>query len=111
MLGPGRQVESPKGESPAARSARDAPGADGYYFKDLQRQQENGHGRPQDRARHRLVKEMAEHADVFVENMARARSNAWVSAGRCYALNLRLIYAQVRASARAARTSTTWPST
>ena len=65
------KVESPKGGEPGrAIGTGPAPGADGYYFMMYNANKKSVTVDLKTERGIALVKEMAAHADVFVENMA-----------------------------------------
>ena len=92
------KVESPKGGEPGrAIGTGPAPGADGYYFMMYNANKKSVTVDLKTERGIALVKEMAAHADVFVENMAPGTIErlglGWEA---LHALNPRLIYAQVK---------------
>jgi crotonobetainyl-CoA:carnitine CoA-transferase CaiB-like acyl-CoA transferase len=92
------KVESPKGGEPGrAIGTGPAPGADGYYFMIYNANKKSVTVDLKTERGIALVKEMAAHADVFVENMAPGTiERLGLGWDVLHALNPRLIYAQVK---------------
>jgi formyl-CoA transferase len=92
------KVESPKGGEPGrAIGTGPAPGADGYYFIVYNANKKSVTINLKTERGIALVKEMAAHADVFVENMAPGTiERLGLGWEVLHALNPRLIYAQVK---------------
>ncbi len=92
------KVESPKGGEPGrAIGTGPAPGADGYYFMMYNANKKSVTVDLKTERGIALVKEMAAHADVFVENMAPGTiERLGLGWAVLRALNPRLIYAQVK---------------
>ena len=92
------KVESPKGGEPGRTiGTGPAPGADGYYFMVYNANKKSVTVDLKTERGIALVKEMAEHADVFVENMAPGTiERLGLGWEVLHALNPRLIYAQVK---------------
>ena len=92
------KVESPKGGEPGrAIGTGPAPGADGYYFMMYNANKKSVTVDLKTERGIALVKEMAAHADVFVENMAPGTiERLGLGWEVLHALNPRLIYAQVK---------------
>ena len=92
------KVESPKGGEPGrAIGTGPAPGADGYYFMIYNANKKSVTVDLKTERGIALVKEMAAHADVFVENMAPGTiERLGLGWEVLHALNPRLIYAQVK---------------
>ena len=92
------KVESPKGGEPGrAIGTGPAPGADGYYFMIYNANKKSVTVDLKSERGIALVKEMAGHADVFVENMAPGTiERLGLGWEVLHALNPRLIYAQVK---------------
>src|SRR6266849_5795744 len=92
------KVESPKGGEPGrAIGTGPAPGADGYYFMIYNANKKSVTVDLKSERGIALVKEMAAHADVFVENMAPGTiERLGLGWEVLHALNPRLIYAQVK---------------
>ena len=92
------KVESPKGGEPGrAIGTGPAPGADGYYFMIYNANKKSVTVDLKTERGIALVKEMAGHADVFVENMAPGTiERLGLGWEVLHALNPRLIYAQVK---------------
>ena len=92
------KVESPKGGEPGrAIGTGPAPGADGYYFMIYNANKKSVTVDLKSERGIALVKEMAGHADVFVENMAPGTiERLGLGWDVLHALNPRLIYAQVK---------------
>jgi crotonobetainyl-CoA:carnitine CoA-transferase CaiB-like acyl-CoA transferase len=88
------------------------PGADAYYFMVYNANKKSVTVNLKSERGLALVKEMARQADVFVENLAPgAIERLGLGWQALQALNPRLVYAQVKGSAKAAPTKTTWHST
>jgi formyl-CoA transferase len=92
------KVESPKGGEPGrAIGTGAAPGADGYYFMMYNANKKSVTVDLKTERGIALVKEMAAHADIFVENMAPGTiERLGLGWEVLHALNPRLIYAQVK---------------
>ena len=107
------KVENPKGGEPGRiLGTGPKPGADAYYFMIYNANKKSATVDLKSERGLQLVKEMAKRGDVFVENFAPgAIERLGLGWEVLHALNSRLVYAQVKGSARAARTRTTSPST
>ena len=92
------KVESPKGGEPGRTiGTGPAPGADGYYFMTYNANKKSVTVDLKTERGIALVKELAERADVFVENMAPGTiERLGLGWDVLHALNPRLIYAQVK---------------
>jgi crotonobetainyl-CoA:carnitine CoA-transferase CaiB-like acyl-CoA transferase len=92
------KVESPNGGEPGrAIGTGPKPGADGYYFMIYNANKKSVTVNLKTERGIALVKEMAAHADVFIENMAPGTiERLGLGWEVLHALNPRLIYAQVK---------------
>jgi formyl-CoA transferase len=102
------KVENPKGGEPGrALGTGPRPGADAYYFMIYNANKRSATIDLKSERGLQLVKEMAKRADVFVENFAPgAIERLGLGWEVLHTLNPRLVYAQVKVSARAAPTRT-----
>ena len=77
------KIENPKGGEPSPTlGTGPRPGADAYYFMIYNANKKSATVDLKSERGLQLVKEMAQRADVFVENFAPGAMTSWGSAGR-----------------------------